>query len=63
MPGPGGAAPLLEEAGCRELPGFPEALAGRGRSAVLITGRTSGDWPGGICRIAVGGLACHEAAG
>jgi hypothetical protein len=52
----------LGEAGCRELPGFPEALAGRGRSAVLITGRTSADWPGGICRIAVGGLASHGAA-
>ena len=63
MPGPGGATPPLDEAGCRELPGFLETLAGRGRSAVLITSRTSEDWPGGIRRIAVGGLASHEAAG
>jgi hypothetical protein len=63
MPDPGGAPPPLEEAGCQEFPGFPEAQAGRGRSAVLTTGRTSEDWPGGICRMAVGGLAWHEAAG
>jgi hypothetical protein len=44
---------------CQELPGFLEALAGRGRSG-LITGRTSEDWLGGIRRIAVGGLASHE---
>jgi hypothetical protein len=30
---------------------------------VLITGRISEDCPGGICRMAVGGLAWHEAAG
>jgi hypothetical protein len=62
MPGPGGAAPPLEEAGCQELPGFPEPLAGRGCSAVLITGRTSEDWPGGIRRNRAGGLASREAA-
>jgi len=53
----------LDEAGSQELPGFPETPAGRGRSTVLITGRTSEDWLGGIRRIAVGGLASHEAAG
>ena len=63
MPDPGGATPPLDEAGCQELPGFLETLAGRGRSAVLITSRTSEDWLGGIRRIAVGGLASHEAAG
>jgi hypothetical protein len=47
----------------QELPGFLEALAGRGRSAVLITGRTSEDWLGGIRRIAAGGPASHAAAG
>jgi len=47
---------------CQELPGFLEALAGRGRSG-LITGRTSEDWLGGIRRIAVGGPAWHGAAG
>jgi len=30
---------------------------------VLITSRTSEDWLGGIGRIAVGGLASHEATG
>ena len=54
MPDPGGATPPLDEAGCQELPGFLETLAGRGRSAVLITSRTSEDWLGGIRRIAVG---------
>ena len=28
-----------------------------------ITSRTSEDWPGGIGRIAVGGLASHEVTG
>jgi hypothetical protein len=51
------------EAGCQEFPGFLETLAGRGRSAVLITSRASEDWPGGIGRIAVGGLALREATG
>jgi hypothetical protein len=60
MPDPDGATPPLDKAGCQELPGFPETLAGRGRSAVLITSRTSEDWLGGIRRIAVGGLASHE---
>ena len=63
MPDPGGATPPLDEAGCQELLDFLETLAGRGRSAVLITSRTSEDWPGGIGRIAVGGLASHEATG
>ena len=30
---------------------------------MLITSRASEDWPGGIRRIAVGGLAWHEATG
>ena len=63
MPDPGGATPPLDEAGCQELLDFLETLAGRGRSAVLITSRTSEDWLGGIRRIAVGGLAWHEATG
>ena len=63
MPDPGGATPPLDEAGCQELPGFLETLAGRGRSAVLIASRTSADWLGGIRRIAVGGLASHEVTG
>ena len=53
----------LDEAGCQELPDFLETLAGRGRSAVLITSHTSEDWPGGIRRIAAGGLALHGTAG
>ena len=63
MPDPGGATSPLDEAGCQELLDFLETVAGLGRSAVLITSRTSQDWLGGIRRIAVGGLASHEAAG
>ena len=56
--------PPLDEAGCaelRELPGdgWPRAA----RSAVLVTSRDRPrDWLGDIRRIAVGGLAAHEAA-
>ncbi len=63
MPDPGGATPPLDEAGCREFLDVPETLAGRGRSAVLLTGRASEGWLGGIRRIAVGGLASREVAG
>lgn len=63
MPDPGGATAPLDEAGCQELLDFLETLAGRGRNAVPITSRTSEDWLGGIRRIAVGGLASHEATG
>jgi hypothetical protein len=63
VPGPGGATPPLDEAGCQELPGFLETLAGRGRSAVLITSRITEDWLGGIRRIAVGGLASRGPQG
>ena len=62
MPDSGGATPL-DEAGCQQFLDFLETLAGRGRSAVLITSRPSEDWLGGIRRIAVGGLASHEATG
>jgi hypothetical protein len=55
MPDPGGATPPLDEAGCQEFLDFLETLAGRGRSAVLITSRASEDWLGGTRRIAVGG--------
>jgi hypothetical protein len=63
MPDPGVATPPLGEAGCQEVLHFLETLTGRGRSAVLITSRTSEDWLGGIRRTAVGGLASHEATG
>jgi hypothetical protein len=63
MPDPAGRRHPLDEAGCQGLLDFLETLAGRGRSAVLIASRTSEDWLGGIRRIAVGGLASHEAAG
>ena len=63
MPDPGWATPPLDEAGCQELLDFLETRAGRGRSAALITSRTSQDRLGGIRRIAVGGLASHEATG
>ena len=61
MRDPGGATKPLDEAGCAELREFLAHLAARGHSAVLITSRTTEDWLGGIRRIAVGGLAAHEA--
>jgi tetratricopeptide (TPR) repeat protein len=62
MPDPGQATPPLDKAGCQELKGFLDQLAGRGSSAVIITSRTSEDWLGDIRRLSVGGLAVHEAA-
>jgi tetratricopeptide (TPR) repeat protein len=60
MPDPAGATPPLGPAGCQDLKGFLDQVA-RGRSAVIITSRTSEDWLG-VRRIGVGGLASHEAA-
>ena len=37
-------------------------MAARGRSLVIITSRTSEEWLGGVRRLAVGGLAAHDAA-
>jgi hypothetical protein len=48
--------------GTRLLAAPPPAYL-RLRAAVLITSRISKDWLGGIRRMAVGGLASHEAAG
>jgi len=45
------------------MPSSHAAPSGRVRSAVLITSGTSEDWLGGIRRIAVDGLASHEATG
>src|ERR1700683_792203 len=53
----------LDEAGCRELRDFLGRLAGRGRSAVIITSRTRENWLGEVRRIGVGGPAPDEAAG
>ena len=62
MPDPGGATKPLDEAGCAELREFLHYLSAHGHGAVLITSRTPEDWLGGVGRIAVGGLAAHEAA-
>jgi tetratricopeptide (TPR) repeat protein len=62
MPDPAGATPPLGPAGCQELKEFLDHVASRGRSAVIITSRTSEDWLGGIRHITVGGLASYEAA-
>ena len=63
MPDPGRATPPLDEAGCARLREFLETVAAGGQSAVLVTSRTPEDWLGSaIHRIAVGGLAVHEAA-
>ena len=55
---PARAAPRSARAIAQQL--LPYSLAGR---PVLITGRASEDWLGGMHRIAVGGLASHEATG
>jgi tetratricopeptide (TPR) repeat protein len=61
MPDPVAATGPLSEEGCRDLREFLGRLAERGRSAALITSRTSEDWLGGIRRISVGGLVPAEA--
>jgi tetratricopeptide (TPR) repeat protein len=62
MPDRGDVGAPFDEAGCRELRDFLGQLAGRGRSAVIITSRTQEDWLGEIRRIGVGALAPDEAA-
>jgi tetratricopeptide (TPR) repeat protein len=62
MPDRGDAGVPLDGAGCQELVDFLGQLAGRGRSAVIITSRTREDWLGEIRRIGVGALAPDEAA-
>src|ERR1700733_2842915 len=62
MPDRGDAGAFLDGAGCQELTDFLGRLAGRGRSAVIITSRTREDWLGEIRRIGVGALAPDEAA-
>jgi tetratricopeptide (TPR) repeat protein len=62
MPDRGDAGAPLDGAGCQELMDFLGQLAGRGRSAVIITSRTREDWLGEIRRIGVGALAPDEAA-
>jgi len=61
MPDSSAATLPLDEAGRQELKDFLDQVA-RGRSSVIITSRASEDWLGGVRRIAVGGLAVHEAA-
>jgi tetratricopeptide (TPR) repeat protein len=61
MPDPEGVTRPLDEDGCRELQGFAGRLAGRGRSAVLITSRSPEAWLGEVRRITVGGLTPSEA--
>jgi tetratricopeptide (TPR) repeat protein len=62
MPDPSRATPPLDQAACQELKSFLDRVARRGRSAVIITSRTSEDWLGSIRRLSVDGLAAHEAA-
>ncbi|HXL92093.1 MAG TPA: tetratricopeptide repeat protein [Streptosporangiaceae bacterium] len=62
MPDRGDAGASLDGAGCRELADFLGQMAGRGRSAVIITSRAREDWLGEIRRVGVGALAPDEAA-
>ena len=61
MPDPVGATPPLDEAGRQEIQRFLSRLSARGKSAVIITSRTSEDWLGPARRIAVGGLSREDA--
>ena len=62
MPGPGQATPPLDPAGCAQVKQFLARLAAGGRSAVIITSRTTEDWLGSVSRIPVGRLLPEEAA-
>jgi len=61
MPDPTDATAPLDDAGRAELRDFVSYLAAHDGSSVLITSRTTADWLGDVRRIAVGGLATHEA--
>jgi tetratricopeptide (TPR) repeat protein len=61
MPDPTGATPALDEEGCAELRDFVAKLAAGGKSALLITTRTTEPWLGDVRRIEVGGLSSDEA--
>lgn len=62
MPDVAGAAGPLPDDRCTQLRQFLGRMAAHGRSAVIITSRTPEGWLGDIRRIAIGGLAAHEAA-
>lgn len=62
MPEPTGATPPLDDAECAKIKGFLARIAADGKSAVVITSRTTEDWLGSVRRIEVGGLARDEAA-
>ena len=62
MPDPGQATPPLDTAGRAEIGQFLARLAAEGRSAVIITSRTTEDWLGSVSRIPVGRLLPEEAA-
>lgn len=63
MPDPTGATPPLDAARRDELRAFVAALARPGgKSALLITSRTTEDWLGDVRRIPFGGLRPQEAA-
>jgi tetratricopeptide (TPR) repeat protein len=62
MPDPTGATPPLDEQERARLTRFVAAIAGSGRSALLITSRTPEGWLGdSIARLPVGGLSRDEA--
>jgi tetratricopeptide (TPR) repeat protein len=62
MPDSAGISPPLDDDGRHALREFLAWLVGNGRSAVIITSRTSEDWLGAVRRIQVGGLNAGEAA-
>lgn len=63
MPDLTGATPPLDAAGCEEMRAFLAALAAPGgRSALIVTSRTTEDWLGDVRRVELGGLRPQEAA-
>ncbi|MEU8242349.1 tetratricopeptide repeat protein [Actinoplanes missouriensis] len=60
MPDPTGATPPLDESGRTQITRFL-ADASRGKSAILVTSRSTEDWLGDLRRIEVVGLGREEA--
>lgn len=61
MPDPAQATPVLADQERHELREFLARVTSAGSSAVVVTSRTTEDWLGNVCRVAVPGLEPEEA--
>jgi len=61
MAEPGGATPALGAEQRQRMRAFVAALAGGGKSGLIITSRTPEDWLGEVRRVELGGLSAGEA--